>query len=155
MVSLPDALLLTTRGTDLADFSLEGCSVWARVVDVYDGDTFRAIFRLPVEGGPMVKMKCRVLNINAPEMKPRLTTPDCQNVMQRACQARDRLCELVTGSRSGESIDQDNTMIVSLACGPFDKYGRLLVKVTCPSGDDVATVLLREQLVSPTRKTLS
>jgi endonuclease YncB( thermonuclease family) len=149
METLPDQLLLTTLGCTLKDFSLDGSVVWARVVEVYDGDTFRAVFRLPVAGGPIVKMKCRVLGINAPEIKPRLLVVDRETVMYRARQARDRLCLLVTGSPYSSSIDNDNILLVSMRCGPFDKYGRLLVKVTCPGGDDVASVLLKENLAIP------
>lgn len=143
-----DTLLLNCRGRDLPDFSLAGHVLVARVVEVYDGDTFRAVFCLPASSTLRpVKMRCRLLGVNAPEMRPPRDTADRDDVVRRARESRRRLVELITsceGQASDASIDLTNTRLVQLECSGFDKYGRLLVRV-----EQVAECLLREGYCVP------
>lgn len=86
-------------------FSLNGLKKKAKVVNVYDGDTFKCIFWY---NDAHYKFKCRMLGINAPEL--RKANPD-------SYKSRDALRELI------------NNQIVSIEIGKFDCFGRLLVTV--------------------------
>lgn len=107
-------------------FSLQGQVIRARVVDVYDGDTLKAIFILPGTAR-LVKMSCRLRGIDAPEIRPRKSIEGREEVMERARASRKRLCGLVCNTPD----PRHNTEVLTLECGPFDKYGRLLVRVVC------------------------
>lgn len=109
---------------DVPLFSLDGCTVKAKAVEVYDGDTFHAIFVLPGTTDLIVKMKCRLDGVDAPEIKPLLKTPNREQVIQKAIAARQRLCQLLT---DGQPI-AENTTLIDLTFKSFDKYGRALVE---------------------------
>lgn len=126
------------RFHDIPDFSLNGQCVDAKVVQVYDGDTFRAIVKL--EWG-FVKVKCRVGGIDAPEIKPPLSCPNRADVITSAKKARDRLCQILTGEDEWSAVCDNHCKIVKLHCGKWDKYGRLLVHEP-----EIADVLLSENL---------
>lgn len=153
-----DPDLTALRGCDVEAFSLKGMSLLAKVVDVYDGDTFRAIFVVPGLG--VTKMCCRMLGINAPELKlPRSMSPGTRHTtLSQAVRARNRLCDLLTNCTTSlpserrvklqTIIDDENTKLVTLHCGGFDKYGRLLVDVY--DGDlCINAVMMEEHLAVP------
>lgn len=123
------------RSCDVPLFSLEGMTVLAKVVEIYDGDTFKAIFLLH---NNIVKMTCRVLGIDAPEMKPPKTLPNRDEHIRKAKLARQRLCELLTDSP--ENLD-DNKKLIYLHFGKADKYGRWLVEC-----ENVKTIMIQEGL---------
>jgi endonuclease YncB( thermonuclease family) len=96
------------------NFGLGNQTRWARVIDVYDGDTVTLItfFR-----GKPFKFKVRMLGYDCPEIKPPLDNADRQLEIEAANQARQTLITLLYDG------------IVRLECpGPKqeDKYGRLL-----------------------------
>ncbi len=124
-----DAQLQTTRGSTVPRFSLAGEVVRARVVDIYDGDTFKAIFFLPMSHC-IVKMCFRLAGIDTPELHPRrnINPQERERIIARAQGARQRLCTLLTDCPCPSTcIDTTNTRIVELHCREFDKYGRVLV----------------------------
>jgi len=104
----------TLKKTDdsLPHFNLDGIQDWAKVVNVYDGDTFRAA--LYVENR-IRKYTFRSLGYDSPEMKPLKTLPNRESHKERAIEARDYLRSLI--------LDK----IVFLRCSKNDKYGRVLV----------------------------
>jgi micrococcal nuclease len=102
---------------DRKQFSFEGLIVNAKIVDVYDGDTFRAAFYYKDE---IIQMSCRCLEYDAPEMKISKTNPDREILKQFACKARDRLKDLVNSSTSG---------LVKLKFFKNDMYGRPLTEI--------------------------
>ena len=55
------------------DFSYDGRKCNAKVVDIYDGDTGRIVFR---EGCNMKQYKFRLYGVDTPEMKPSLKMKD-------------------------------------------------------------------------------
>ena len=136
--------LQRVRSIDVPLFSLAGCRVTAKVVEVYDGDTFTAVFPLPGDDARMVKMKCRVDGVDTPEMKPPKALPNRAALVAKAYEARARLCELLTGTRGGAKECDDHARLVELVCGQFDKYGRLLV-----SCNDVKETLINEGHAKP------
>jgi len=99
-------------------FSFNGQKFKARIVDVYDGDTFYACFYLKDD---IIKMKCRAYGYDSPEMKPPLNNFNREQVKEMANQARERFMQLVNFDEPG--------FLVTLECKEFDKYGRLLCEV--------------------------
>jgi endonuclease YncB( thermonuclease family) len=97
-------------------FSLEthGRRTPARVIDVYDGDTiviameaFSKIFAFRV----------RLAHVNTPELKPALSLPNRDEVVERAKAARDFLAKQILGR------------VVWLNILGYEKYGRLLAEI--------------------------
>ena len=83
-------------------------TVWARVVDVYDGDTFTILFE--DHDGKIRRRRCRTMGYDAPEMRDKTKKAE-------AIAARVRLRELLP-----------SCVFLLRICG-LDKYGRLLVKM--------------------------
>lgn len=127
------------RTGDVPLFSLEGLTTKAKAVEVYDGDTFHAVFVLPGTEDMVVKMRCRLDGVDAPEIKPPLKTPDRDVVIKKAIAARQRLCELLTDG----PVDAHQKLI-DLTFKGFDKYGRALVDC-----GDISRMLIQEGLCKP------
>lgn len=96
---------------DAPDFSLDGYKTSGRVVSVYDGDTVRIIFSFH---GTFYKWNCRLAGIDTPELR----TSNSKE-KEYGYEVRDVLREKILNT------------VVSVECGKFDKYGRLLVTITC------------------------
>ncbi|WP_396189535.1 thermonuclease family protein [Flavobacterium sp.] len=90
-------------------FSLKDMIIDAKVVSVYDGDTITIVFKLFEN---YYKWSCRLDGIDTPELKTKNI-----DEKQEAIRARDYLRSIIMNK------------IVSITCGDFDKYGRLLVTV--------------------------
>jgi endonuclease YncB( thermonuclease family) len=110
---------------DAIDFSFEGQTKEAKVLSVYDGDTVKIAFPL---GDTMYRWNCRILGVDTPELRTRNLKEKEMGYM-----VRDKLREKV--------LDK----IVNVTCGDFDKYGRLLIKITCEDGDDVSDWLISNE----------
>ena len=114
-------LLSTTVGAEPA--------VYARVMSVYDGDTFTA--EADVWPGHTIETRVRISGVDTPEVGGR---SKCDREQQAGVRARTRLSELL------------NAGDVLLKEVRNDKYaGRVLARVVA-GGLDVANVLLAEGL---------
>jgi len=119
-------------------FSFEGYpEFFSKVLDVYDGDTITIVF---IVQDQCFKMNCRLNGIDTPEMKS-------NNLQSKktAIRARNQLIEWISGKRFDDEDCQikrktiqtffgENNFTVWVKCGPFDKYGRVLVDIW--SSDD-------------------
>ncbi len=94
--------------------SMNGIKTYARVVDVYDGDTITIIMKY---NNKYDKFKIRMYGYDAPEMRPLLSSENRQQEKTDANKARQELCDLILNK------------IIILECLQFDKYGRLLGNV--------------------------
>jgi endonuclease YncB( thermonuclease family) len=141
---------------DVAEFTLKGRTFIAKVVDVYDGDTCKTL--VPLESG-IVKFSCRLVGLDTPEMKPPMNKPNREKEVIAAKQCRNRLIQLATNCPIGietvlkkdevKSLLDKNTKLVSIQCDEFDKYGRLLVKMTeIDSSKTFNQVLIDEKLAN-------
>ena len=92
-------------------FSLDKQIYQAKIVRVYDGDTCFAVFKLHNE---YVKFKIRMEGYDCPEMKPSLENKNREKEKKAAQKAKEELEKQVLNK------------IVTLHCGKWDKYGRLL-----------------------------
>ena len=136
--------------------SLEGARIWARLLDVHDGDTITVAAE--VFGGHVFQFHVRLAGIDTPEM----TSAD-DGIRRRAEVARHRVVQLLAPDiaddvRSSkhltrgqmQALIQRRVHPVFLRCSTFDKYRRVLAEVAV--GEDaphVALALLEEGLAQP------
>lgn len=106
---------LKTATNELTLFSFEGIKCNAKIVDVYDGDTFKAVI---FYDNKMIKINCRSLGYDSPEMKPRLNIKNREVEIKKAHEAKDYLDNLIGNDR-----------MVWVEFKEFDKYGRALANI--------------------------
>ena len=93
-------------------FSLEGSTIQGKVVSVYDGDTIKLVF--PVHD-TLYKWSCRLEHVDTPELRTK-----CKIQKKYGYIVRDELRKKIMEK------------IVTVKCGEFDKYGRLLAEIYMP-----------------------
>lgn len=135
-------MLSASKSTPM--WSLKGMELPAKVISVYDGDTFNAA--VPLHGS-VYQIKVRLAGIDTPEIKSK--TPE-------AYRARNRLVGMLTDCEVGcdderctnaklKTLVGGNRRLVTLRCQGEDKYGRCLADVVV-DGASASEVLLREGL---------
>ena len=118
-----------------------------RVVDVHDGDTFKAI--IEAFPGQFYKASVRLNGIDTPE----ITSKD-EKVKASAIRARDRLVELITSTKPIENMKiskhmQSQTFLIHAKILGLDKYGRVLAecrKSKDSSDETFAETLIKERM---------
>jgi len=130
--------LITIKTDDVEEFSLTGLKTTGKIVECYDGDTCKIVL---IINGTLAKFNCRLMSIDAPEMKPPLDKPDRLLEIASACKCRNRLLQLSTNCFDNCDLNcqykkaeiktfiQSNTKLIMVECLEFDKYGRLLVNL--------------------------
>ena len=136
-------LLKNIKSADIAEFSLNNIKTFGKVVDVYDGDTCKIVL---IIHDTLYKFNCRLMGLDAPEMKPSLTKYNRDIEISNACKARNKLIQLSTScdvdlncnitKQDCKLLFDTNTKIITVLCHEFDKYGRLLVSLY-DNDDDV------------------
>jgi endonuclease YncB( thermonuclease family) len=133
----PDQTLqLENADASVPQFSLMGQNVSAKLIDCYDGDTFRAALFL---GGSLYQFSCRMRGYDTPEIAPPLNFPNREKEKAAAIKAKQALLSwLITGpiplnvpitNKQLDDLVSKNKKIITLSCKEFDKYGRILVDV--------------------------
>lgn len=107
------------------EFSFENQLLEAKVVSVYDGDTIKVVFPLH---DTLYKWNCRLTGVDTPEIRTR-----CDLEKQYGYKVRDCLREKILNK------------IVTLKCGDFDKYGRLLIEIDC---EDIKDCTVNQWLIN-------
>jgi len=102
---------------DIEYFSFQNKSFIVKHCNIYDGDTFSAIFEFK---GEIIKYRCRCMGYDTPEMKPSKTKENRDQEKELAVKAKERFEEL---------INKHPTKLIKIDCLEFDKYGRILVNV--------------------------
>jgi len=111
-------------------FTLNGLNTYARLVDVYDGDTITCIIPL---FNHFYKFHIRLSDLDTCEIKSKN-----EELKHKALLARQKIIDIVCENNnldlhcSRKDIQKyllDNVFIVWLECLSFDKYGRLLANV--------------------------
>jgi len=100
-----------------------------KVVDVYDGDTITVAF---VFHGAKYIHKLRLAGIDTPELHPRKSIPNRNEIIERAQRAKERMVELCLNK------------IVRVHCDGWDKYGRLLGTVYANTHISVNQIMIDE-----------
>ena len=106
-------------------FSLENQKFEAKIVRVYDGDTCFAAF---IWNNKPVKFKIRMENYDSPEMKPLLSLKNRDEEIEAGKKAKSELERLILNK------------IITLECGKWDKYGRLLGKICVKENNKIIYV---------------
>jgi micrococcal nuclease len=115
---------LSIMDNKVKPFTLDGMIFQAKIVDVHDGDTVKAVFKI---FDKYYKWNCRIAHVDTPELRT-----DNVEEKERAIFVRDKVRELILNK------------IVTLQCLTFDKYGRLLAEIVVPG----TNVRLHEWLIS-------
>lgn len=97
-------------------FSLENKIKLCKVVNVYDGDTCKVVFKLNNE---LCRWNVRMTGYDTPEMRPPRSQPNRDEEIRAAKLAKQFLISKIM------NINQ----LVYIQCGKFDKYGRLLGEI--------------------------
>lgn len=126
--------------------TLDGICSYARIISVYDGDTFTA--GIPFKDD-CYRFSFRILNIDAPEIK---------NDPGNAKKSRNRLIQLMGLSiELSEDLSRKELInmfmkekiLVWIKCGRFEKYGRVLCTVYDYTKQiNLGDVLLQENLAN-------
>ena len=152
IIYLKMSTLESIRDCDIEEFNLKGKKLTGKVVDIYDGDTCKIVVELD---GKLVKFSCRLLGINAPEIKPLKNKENREQEKSEAKKCRNRLFELCTNcslddnKKIKDEID-NNRKLVTVECFDWDKYGRLLVSIyDLDCNKSFNSILLEENLAKP------
>ncbi len=109
-------------------FSLDGLYTKCKIIDIYDGDTVTIALIINNE---VKSFKCRLFGIDTPELKG--------NTHELGIRARNKCIEYITHGKvvlssnihytreNIREICETNLTLINVKCGPFEKYGRLLV----------------------------
>lgn len=136
------------HGNNTPYFSLKGLKSYARVIDVYDGDTITIVIDID---NFFLKFKCRLQGIDTCEIRSK-------NIKNKelAILAKYRLFNLITGQNINEINNKKelleyfdkNISIIWVHCLDFDKYGRLLIDCYSSPDDDrsFSQILIDEKL---------
>jgi endonuclease YncB( thermonuclease family) len=129
-MSLPDLSNQTSSNTP--DFSFNGFNTYARLIDVYDGDTITCIFPL-LSTNQYYKFNIRLYGVDTTEIKNK----DLQQ-KYNAFLARQHVLNYLSQPYTNCSLDSDcprqsiqqfldeHVIIIWLKCYNYDKYGRIL-----------------------------
>ena len=110
----PQELENLKNSTETIDeFSLQGKKLLCKIVDVYDGDSVKAVFYTSTI---LHKWAVRLIGINTPELRPSRKLENRLEIIQKAKESRDHL----------KKIFEQTDNLVYILCGDFGKYGRLL-----------------------------
>ena len=138
-------------------WSLAGQSMWARLVDCYDGDTMTIVVSLPTG---YYKFASRVLGIDTAEMKSKvvenkLSAQKARNRMLQLCGVDGIDINRLYTRKEVQTILADKVYMIWVNCSDFEKFGRLLIE---PFSDPVTAanpaatfgaVLVSEKLAYP------
>lgn len=102
--------ILMESNKDVPLFTLEGRILFAKVVEVYDGDTCKV--NIFLNGEILKKFTVRMMGYDSPEMRTRDTTEK-----KYGTRSKSILTSLLLNK------------IIKLECLEFDKYGRILGRI--------------------------
>ncbi|KAJ3069232.1 hypothetical protein HK102_006969, partial [Quaeritorhiza haematococci] len=138
-------------GLETPEFTFAGIQGWCRLVDAYDADSLTVVMRY--HGQPF-KFRTRMYGIDACEMNSKDPIHKA-----KAVEARDRVLQLVCGSRPEplakrtqvQQLLAAGNYMVWIECMHFDKYGRILVECRLRPEDTktLADILVDEKLAYP------
>lgn len=132
-------------------FSLNGTNCWARVTNIYDGDTFKIVIKL---FDSYYKFNIRMFGIDTCELKSKE-----EGNKKKAIMARNRILQLICPSENinlekaytKKELDgflESNVCLIWVNLMEFDKYGRVLLKafINDKSNESFSQILIREKL---------
>jgi micrococcal nuclease len=124
--NLSEQLMLCNLSNTIS-FSFEGKAFLCKCIKVYDGDTITVAFK-PFENETIYKYNIRLSGIDTPEIRTK--NPDEK---KKGIETRDIL------------LDKILNKLITIKCGKFDKYGRLLAEIIY-EGENINTWLISQGL---------
>ena len=114
----------------LQEWSLNGKSFYTKILDIYDGDTVTICIKI---NDAYHRMNCRLFGLDTPELRS-----NNEEEKIAAKKARCHLIHLITSQtmnpdctrKEVRDICAQNQQIFWIECYSFDKYGRLLIKIS-------------------------
>jgi endonuclease YncB( thermonuclease family) len=103
-------------------FSLDGIVKLCKVVDIYDGDSCRVVFK---NNNIINKWNIRMNGYDSPEIRPSKKLENRDEIKKKAIEAKKYL----------KSLIMNDNQLVYLKCFDFDKYGRLLGEIYINKND--------------------
>jgi endonuclease YncB( thermonuclease family) len=138
-------------GRDTPTFSLNGIQTYARVCDVYDGDSLHVVIPL---FDTYYRFPLRLSGVDTCELRSANDT-----LVKLAVKARNRVIQWISKAltweieslQSRKEIQQffeSKVHLIWIDCLDFDKFGRVLANVKLRPNDDqtLADVLIQEKL---------
>ena len=134
-LTLDQKIQLYNSNNDVPLFSLNNQRFIAKIVNIYDGDSFKANIFL---NGKIVKFNCRANGYDSPEKRPsrKIEENKRNEIISKALEAREYFEKMVTSTENG---------FVILECKNFDKYGRLLADVYL---DDEKNTFVNKEMIA-------
>ena len=106
--------LVNITDADYPAFTFKGKTFQAKVVKILDGDTLDVCFNWK---GDIIRWRCRCFGYDSAEMKPLLSNKNRLKIINKAKSDKERFSELLKDG------------LITIECGHFDKYGRILVEI--------------------------
>jgi endonuclease YncB( thermonuclease family) len=137
---------------DVDYFSFKNMEFYAKIVDVYDGDTCTVIFKFHDE---IVKFKCRCIGYDSPEMKPSKTISDDVRLIliSNAHKSKNYFINQLTSididpnteylKKETKELLNNNKKIIKIKTHDWDKYGRLLTEFYNDKGECVNDLMIK------------
>jgi endonuclease YncB( thermonuclease family) len=152
---LESTSLINIKNEDINLFSLNGIETTCKIVDIYDADTCKIVFIL---NNSIVKFNCRLSHIDSPEIKPSRkfihrdieikAAKKCRNKLIQLCTNCSCTLECILNKKIKQKYLSQNTKLLKVRCGEFDKYGRLLIELYDQGSDkSVNNLLIDEKYV--------
>ena len=108
---------LLKQSNDTPLFSLNGKILLCKVVDVYDGDSCKVVFRFNKK---YYKWNVRMNGYDSPEIKISKNNPNREQLKKIGIEAKNYFIKLLNFN------NKNNKQLFYIKCYKFDKYGRLL-----------------------------
>ena len=146
-----DKKLLNASTENTPLFSLNGLKMKGKIIDIYDGDTITIAIFKPL--GEIKCFKCRLYGIDTPELKGQQS--------EFGIRSRNKLIEWITNGKTVlqsntiytrdniKTICKENNSLVTIECGPFEKYGRLLITIFTKNGTNINQQLINHGFAKP------
>ena len=114
----------------LPEWSLNGKSFFTKILDIYDGDTVTICVKI---NDSYCRMSCRLIGLDTPELR----SQDEEEKIA-AKKAKNHLVHLLTNQhipddcsrKQVREICEKNQQVFWVDCFSFDKYGRLLIRIS-------------------------
>lgn len=94
-------------------YKFDNMKFYCKVIDVYDGDTITIAIKLHKK---IFKYKVRMYGYDSPEMKPRRSNVNRDEIIKEAKKAKEVISELIL----------NKIVVIKIEKNTWDKYGRLL-----------------------------
>ena len=114
---------LNNCGKHTPTFTLVNQIKLCKVVDIYDGDSCKVIFK---HNGIINKWNIRMNGYDSPEIRPSVKLKNRDEIKKKAIEAKEYL----------KSLIMNENQLVYLKCSEFDKYGRLLGNIFINKDDN-------------------